>query len=153
MKSLYAGLMVVCTLFGQSVVCAADAAGSAQVELEKEIKMLEAQEVQAVLAHDAAALERLWDKAYVVHNPQGRIVPASGSVMDRPVLQSARASFTRDVESIVANGDVVFSMGSETVTDSKASEVIKRRYTNTWMRKDGAWKMVARHANQICGKE
>ena len=106
-----------------------------------------------MLAHDAAALERLWDKAYVVHNPQGRIVPASGSVMDRPVLQSARASFTRDVESIVANGDVVFSMGSETVTDSKASEVIKRRYTNTWMRKDGAWKMVARHANQICGKE
>jgi ketosteroid isomerase-like protein len=151
MKSLHAGLIVVCTFFGPSIVCAADPV-AAQVEVEKEIRILEQQEVQAVLAQDAAALERLWDKAYVVHNPQGKIVPASGSVMDRPVLQNARASFTREVESIIANGDVVLSMGSETVA-AQAGEVIKRRYTNIWMRKDGTWKMIARHANRICGRE
>jgi ketosteroid isomerase-like protein len=156
MKSKYARVITACTVVGLSMVCAIKSAIAAEPETEQEIKILEDQEVRAVLAHDVAALERIWDKAYVVHNPEGRIVPAGGSVRDRPVFQNTRASFVREVESIIVNGDVAFSMGREIVTSVRSAnteEVIKRRYTNVWMRKEGTWKLVARHANKICGKE
>jgi ketosteroid isomerase-like protein len=31
-------------------------------------------------------------------------------------------------------------------------QTVKRRYTNIWMKKDGNWKLVARHANVICAQ-
>jgi ketosteroid isomerase-like protein len=157
MKPHYVGMMFVCAIACISVVSAARTAAASDAEIGAEIRMLEEQEVRAVLAHDAATLERLWDKAYVVHNPEGRIVPAAASVTARPVFQNARAAFVREVESIVVNGDVAFSMGSETVTSiaapSKAGDVVKRRYTNIWIRKNGVWRLAARHANKICSRE
>ncbi len=149
--------MIVRTVFSLCLFGATEAAASGDVEIEKEIRVLEDQEVQAILTHDATTLERLWDKSFVVHNPEGRIVSAGASVRERPVLQNMRAAFVREVESIVVNGDLVFSMGSETVTSlsgtTKTEEVTQRRYTNVWMRRDGAWKLVARHANKVCGKD
>ncbi|HLP06916.1 MAG TPA: nuclear transport factor 2 family protein [Opitutaceae bacterium] len=125
-------------------------------EISQTIRILEGREVQAVLARDGATLEQLWDRNFVVHNPEGKIVPAGATVLDRPVFQNARASFVRNVESIVVQGDIVFSMGSETVVplvEGRLGPEVKRRYTNVWMRKDGSWKLVARHANIVCDKE
>jgi hypothetical protein len=157
MKLSFAGVLVAWTILGACLLGATEATAVGYAGIEKEIRMLEEQEVQAILAHDATTLERLWDKSSVVHNPEGRIVPAGASVRERPVLQSMRAAFVREVESIVVNGDMAFSMGSETVTSllgtPKAEEVTKRRYTNVWMRRDGAWKLVARHANKVCGRD
>lgn len=150
---MHVRIMAVCALVGLTAVCPVTSAAEADPGIEQEIRLLESREVQAVLAHDAATLERLWDKAFVVHNPEGRIVPAGANVMARPVFQNARASFVREVESVTVNGDVAFSMGSEVVTATAGGEAIKRRYTNVWMRKDGTWKLVARHANKICGKD
>jgi ketosteroid isomerase-like protein len=157
MKSSFAGGLVAWAVIGLCLFGATKAAAAADAETEREIRMLENQEVQAILAHDATTLERLWDKNFVVHNPEGRIVTAGASVRERPVLQNTRAAFVREVESIVVNGDVVFSMGSETVTAAagatNAGVVTRRRYTNVWMRRDGTWKLVARHANKVCGKD
>lgn len=157
MKSSFARVLIVRAVFSLCLFGATKAAAAADTETEREIRMLENQEVQAILAHDATTLERLWDKSFVVHNPEGRIVTAGASVRERPVLQNMRAAFVREVESIVVNGDVVFSMGSETVTSlsrtTKTEEVTKRRYTNVWMRRDDAWKLVERHANKVCGKD
>ena len=157
MKSSYAAVLIACVILVPRVLGAPAGAVATNAEIEKEIRSLEQQEVHAVLAHDAATLDRLWDKSYVVHNPEGRIVPAGPSLRDRPVLQGARAAFVREVESLVINGDAVFSMGSETVTPAagspNAGETIRRRYTNVWMLKDGMWKLVARHANKVCGKD
>lgn len=121
---------------------------------QDEIKQLEQKEVQAVLATDSVVLKKLWDKNYVVNNPENRIVPAVPNSVSRPVLQRARTSFIREVELITINGDVAVSMGNETVVPAgdlpNAGQAVKRRYTNIWMRKDGAWKLIARHANVIC---
>lgn len=146
--------LIACLILGPGLPCAASAADSGEAQIEQEIRALENQEVEAVLAHDAATLERLWDQRFIVHNPEGRIVPAGARVLDRPVFQNARSSFVRRVETIAIRGDVVFSMGSEVVVPSgdagKTGEAINRRYTNVWMRTGGSWKLVARHANRIC---
>lgn len=122
--------------------------------IETQIRNLEQNEVQAVLDKDTITLKKLWDKDYVVNNPENKIVLAKPNPIDRPVLQNQRTFFTRVVEKIIINADVAISMGKETVVSmdnaSKSEKTIERRYTNMWMKKDGSWKLIARHANKIC---
>lgn len=119
--------------------------------IESEIRRLEQMEVQAVLKKDTAALLKLWDEDFVVNAPDNKINFAGETTLDRPVLKNPRAVFTRNVEHIIIRGNTVFAMGSETVDNpSNPQQIIKRRYTNIWMKLDGTWKLVARHANVIC---
>lgn len=123
-------------------------------QVEKEIRDLEQAEVKAVLEKDSVLLLKLWDKNYVVNSPDNVIVFPGKTTLDRPVLRRSRISFTREVEQIIIDGDVVFSMGNETVTpisdNNIAAKPINRRYTNIWIKKEGSWKLVARHANVLC---
>ena len=131
-----------CFLFGQNKA------------IEDEIKMLEQLEVKAILAKDTVTLKKLWDKDFVLNNPTNQIVLAKDNSVDRPVLNQPRTSFTREVEYLTVRGDVVISMGNETVVPAgdmpSAGKLVKRRYTHTWMKLDGTWKLAARHANVIC---
>ena len=125
-----------------------------QQNIETEIRKLEQTEVDAVVNKDTVALKKLWDNDYIVNNPDNKIILAKSNSVDRPVLQRQKVSFTRVVENILINGDIAISMGKENVvaTDeaSKLVQNIKRRYTNIWMKKDGTWKLAARHANRLC---
>ena len=64
------------------------------------------------------------------------------------------ASFVRNIESIQVHGDTAIAMGNEVVvpsgTSPGAGATIRRRYTDIWMNRDGAWRLIARHANVIC---
>ena len=122
---------------------------------ESEIRKLEEAERQAVLKKDTIVLAQIWDKEFMVNAPNNRVVLAGNGVAERPVItQMVYSSFTREIEEILIKGDIVFCMGNEIVVPAgdnpKAGQAIKRRYTNIWMRQNGAWKLVARHANQIC---
>jgi Domain of unknown function (DUF4440) len=123
-------------------------------EIEDEIRKLEQTEVQAVLAKDTTVLAKLWDKNYIVNCPYNKVVLANADPVDRPVLKKARTSFAREVEQIMVRDNIVISMGNETVVPAgdlpKAGQTVKRRYTNIWMKVDECWKLVARHANEIC---
>lgn len=157
MKLTLTAPLISCLLFGQLVAGAGESFDSAQAAIEKEIRILEAREVQAVLDHDVATLELLWDGGFVVNNPEGRVVMSDSNVMNRPVMQTRRSTFTREIESIAIRGDVAISMGSETVVpyidQVTAGDEIRRRYTNVWMLRDGSWKLIARHANRICSED
>jgi hypothetical protein len=126
----------------------------AQNKVEDEIRRLEQIEVKAILARDTATLEKLWDKNYVVNNPDNKIVLANADPVDRPVLKKPRSSFTREVEQITIRDNIVISMGSETVVPAgdlpKSGQTVKRRYTNIWMKVGDNWKLIARHANEVC---
>ncbi|HTE32262.1 MAG TPA: nuclear transport factor 2 family protein [Chryseolinea sp.] len=123
-------------------------------EIETEIRALEQTEVQAVLKKDTVTLLKLWDKDYVVNSPENRVVFAGTTTVDRPVMKKARTSFTREVEQVIIRGDIVISMGGETVTpagdEPQTGQTVKRRYTNIWMKQATGWKLIARHANVIC---
>jgi hypothetical protein len=32
----------------------------------------------------------------------------------------------------------------------KSEQTVYRRYTHIWQKKEGIWKLLARHANRIC---
>jgi hypothetical protein len=52
--------------------------------------------------------------------------------------------------------NLVITMGHETLVANNASraatagQVYKRRFTNIWMKKNGKWQLIARHASVIC---
>lgn len=121
-------------------------------DIETEIRTLEQTEVKAILNKDTVTLKKLWDKDYIVNNPENKIIPAKSNQVDRPVLQKSKSSFTREVEKILVNGDIAISMGNETIVaiTNQSEQTVKRRYTNIWMQKGDSWKLVARHANVIC---
>jgi hypothetical protein len=148
-----AKLLVVLLLLSCGLL-AADPARTQESRVEAEIRRLEQAEVKAIMEWDKATLEKLWDKKYVVNNPYNQIVVAGADPTDRPVLQNPRTSFKREVDHITVRGDVVISMGREEVVPGgdqpKAGKTVKRRYTNIWMKVDGEWMLVARHANEIC---
>lgn len=54
---------------------------------ESRIRFLEQEEVKAVLEKDSAKLLTLWDKDYVVNNPENQVVFPGKNTLDRPVLK------------------------------------------------------------------
>ncbi len=143
-------------IFVLAFLCYAQSIYAQDEIIKNEIRTLEQTEVKAILEKDSAMLLKLWDKDYVVNAPDNKVVFPGKTPLDRPVLKKSRTSFTREVEQVIVKGDVVFSMGNETVVflgeDNSPQQTIKRRYTNVWMKEKGLWKLVARHANVICEK-
>lgn len=126
-----------------------------ETSAEAEVRKLEEQERQAVLKKDTAALGKIWDKHFVVNAPNNRVVVSEGDIASRPVIaHMGYASFTREIEQILVRGNVVFCMGNEVVMPAenypRAGKEIRRRYTNVWMKENGVWTLVARHASEIC---
>jgi len=125
---------------------------SAVGDIEATVRRLDLAEADAVLRGDFAAVEKLWAQDMTVNNPFNQVVRAnSGRVRTGVVTYS---SFVRNAESIQVHGDTVVVMGNEIVMPSGksagAGTTIRRRYTNVWMKRDGAWLLTARHANVIC---
>ena len=66
------------------------------------------------------------------------------------------SSFARDIETMLFHGETVIVMGSETITPGGraplAGQTVHRRFTHFWMKRDGEWRLTARHANAICAQ-
>lgn len=122
---------------------------------EQEIRKLDKTEVDAVLRKDVAALEKLWAVDFTVNNPRGDIINGRREVF--ALIRSGvidYSSFVREVERVLIHGDTVILMGLETVKPvnkaPQAGQTVRRRFTNIWMKRNGEWRVTARHANVIC---
>jgi ketosteroid isomerase-like protein len=123
--------------------------------VEATVRALDQQTVQAVLIKDTMTLLKLWAPDFTVNNPMNEIAKGGRNTLDRPVMnQPAYASFVRNVEHVMVKGDVVLLMGNEVVvtkgTDAAPGRTINRRFTNIWQKQGADWKLIARHANEIC---
>jgi ketosteroid isomerase-like protein len=120
--------------------------------LEQEIRKLDLAHADAVLRGDMAALNQLWTEDFKVNNPFNEIDQAN-RIRTGAVTYSL---FVREPESVLLHGDTAIVMGRETVvpkgSSPDAGKTIHRRYTNIWMKREGKWRLVARHANVICQK-
>jgi ketosteroid isomerase-like protein len=141
-------LAVVLTVLVPGLVSAQSVKQKAAIE--QEIRRLDLAHADAVLRGDLAAMDKLWTKDFTVNNPFNEIDKAD-RIRTGAVTYS---SFIREAESVLIHGDTVIVMGREIVVpkgDSPdAGKTINRRYTNIWMKRDGKWRLVARHASVIC---
>jgi hypothetical protein len=116
---------------------------------EQEIRTLEEQGRVAFLAGDLPTLDGMWDPRLLVNSPLN-IVNDKARVLE--LLGSGRIRHTMDqveIEHIARYGDVVVVMGRDTVDGPPSNVLTDRRFTNVWQLQDGAWRMIARHAQVI----
>ena len=118
--------------------------------IEQEIRKLDLAHADAILRGDLAALDKLWTEDFKVNNPFNEIDKAD-RIRTAAVTYS---SFVREPEAIMVHGNTVIVMGRETAvpkgSSPDAGKTIRRRYTNIWMKRQGKWRLVARHASVIC---
>ena len=126
-------------------------AASSQTAPEVEVRDADAREATAMRQADLAALAAIWSEDFVVNAPDGRVKSRDevlASVRDGRIRYSA---FERRVDRVTASGDTWISMGGETIVPTgdrpDAGRTLERRYSRVWQRIDGAWRLVARHAN------
>ena len=121
--------------------------------IEQEIRRLNAEEVEAFLHHDTKTLARLWSRDLVVTNPLNELVTRKqvlGMVESGFLVIT---SYDRRIEYVRDCGDTLIVAGSETVVwggkMSNAGKTEHLRFTGIWMKQDGGWQEVARHANLV----
>lgn len=144
MKKLINSLVLFLAFFG---------AYAQKKSIEAEIKLLEEKHIQAILQKDTATLRKIWPPGFMVNTP--RNVVAIGGQLERVMDGSlAYSSYTFKMQQILVKDNMVITMGSETVVpvmgNPKGGQTIKRRYTHFWARETGGWKLIARHANEVC---
>lgn len=119
--------------------------------IEKEIRKLEQAHADAVLRGDLAAMDKIWTTDFKVNNPFNEVDKAD-RIRTGAMTYS---SFVREPESVLIHKNTVIVMGRETVVPKGnspgAGKTINRRFTNIWMKRDGQWRLIARHASVICG--
>ena len=123
--------------------------------VETEIRRLDRAEADGLLHKDVAALQRIWADDFTVNNPRNSITRGSSAVA--ALIRNGTidySSFVREIESILRHGETVIVMGSETITPvgkaPYAGQTVHRRFTHFWMKRNGEWRLTARHANVIC---
>lgn len=128
---------------------------STQQELsaEKEVRQLNVEEVQAFVQNEAKTMARLWSDDFVVTNPLNKFVTK------QQVLGMVTSGFLaipvydRRIEYLRVYGDMVIVAGSETVTWGgrmpNAGKSENLRFTAIWMKQQGRWQEIARHANIV----
>ncbi len=124
--------------------------------LEREIRRLDMAEANGLLQKDTAALGKLWAEDFTVNNPRNSITHGSNEVLALIANGTIDyVAFDREIETMLFHGDTVIVMGLETIKPvgkaPYAGQTVRRRYTHFWMKREGQWRLTARHANVICG--
>jgi uncharacterized protein (TIGR02246 family) len=121
--------------------------------VEQEVRRLNVEEVNAFLHKDPKAMATLWSEDFVVTNPLNKFVKK------QQVLGMMQSGFLeiptldRQIEYTRVYGDTVIVAGNETVLWGgkmpNAGKSEHLRFTAVWMKQNGRWQEVARHANII----
>ena len=141
------------TLVTLAILGATQLASPVAADSEQQVRKASDEEVQAFLKNDRSAMSGLWSDDFVVTNPLNKLATKQEVVgmVDSGFL--VITSYDRRIEYAHVYGDTVILAGSETVVwDGKiplAGKAQKLRFTAVWMKQQGRWQEVARHANVI----
>jgi len=126
---------------------------SADSQSEQQVRQASDEEVQAFLHSDARIMARLWSDDFVVTNPLNKFVTKQqvlGMVQSGFLVIT---SYERRTEYAHVYGDTVILAGSETVVWGgkmpNAGKTEQLRFTEIWMKQQGRFQEVARHANIV----
>ncbi len=123
-------------------------------EAEKAVRALEQKEIDAILKKDLETLSTIWDPSFTVNSPLLHKLVNREQVLamtEKDVISYEK--FERNIEKTSLLGNVFVTMGEEIIVPQNnnphAGQTIRRRFTNIWHYKDGAWKETNRHAHIV----
>ena len=125
-------------------------AGMAQKGIDKEIRNLEQSEVTAFLNQDYKTLDKLWDSNLTVNSAKNIIEHNAQEIKNLLKAGLIRnADMERNIEEVSIYENMVITMGNE-VIKSMEGKIVRRRFTNIWLKSRKAWKLTASQHSIIC---
>jgi ketosteroid isomerase-like protein len=125
----------------------------AQDDIKTEINSLEQKSRRAIVEKDTATLHKLWSPNFMVNAPTNTVLKGGQVQMVTGGIVSY-TSYTGELEEILINGDIVITMGHESVVaamgNANGGQTIQRRYTHVWKKQEKSWLLIARHSSVIC---
>jgi ketosteroid isomerase-like protein len=118
---------------------------------ETEIQALEQREAEAMRAADVSTLQTLWAEDLIVNSTANLI---AGKQILLEMINSGRLrlrTYERRPVRITTFGDLAISTGNEVsqlVADPREYKLFVS-YMNVWGKRDGEWRLVARHVGMI----
>ncbi len=109
-----------------------------------------------MLKEDTAALKKIYDTDVIVNAPFNAVTSGSSVIFHLVHTGFIKLSaFNIKIEKVLINGGVAVTMGSETITFDKNSTNPKPVNYSAAIhacvpKRRGSWKLIARHANEIC---
>lgn len=116
---------------------------------EREIRALEERTRIAFLQGDTEALNLLWADGYVVNSPLDRVHHKDQVLELLEAGKIRHSAYECEIEHISRHGEVAIVMGNDRVDGPPEGLIVRRRYTNVWVREDGQWRTIARHAHVV----
>ncbi len=148
--------LLACLVLAILVIAPAASQTTAAPLAEQEVRALSAAEVDALLRNDVAALNRLWSTDFVVTNPFNKFIDKKQVMAMTASGNLAFSSYDRQIDYVRVYSDTAVVSGAETVAWSgkmpNAGTTSRLRFTSIWMKQDGRWQQIARHASVIAAQ-
>lgn len=133
------------------------AAQPADLPEQRELRAFDERQHAIVVAGDVEAMRAAAHPALRVNAPIGQVIDRDGLLALLAAGDIATERFERVIEAITLTGDVGVVMGRE-IVEPRASSLsgrtfgtgaLNRRFTNIYLRENGEWRFLARHANVV----
>jgi ketosteroid isomerase-like protein len=127
-------------------VQARDAAGD-----EKELRRVEAVLCRAFESGDAATLRKYMDATFTQTSSRGEVTDFEQNVAEVARREPHYEVFRNHEQNVRLYGDTAIILGITTVKGTSEDKEFAAdfQYTDTWIRRDGHWKIAASHASRL----
>jgi len=125
-------------------------------EIEGIIRQLDYKNAAVVAKADTAALMDLLSSKFTINRTTGTVVSGRAKILElmRHGLVSYDSFAVQTEYVLVSSPTLAISMGSEVVVSGGnrdlKGQVVRRRFTHVWIKEKNKWKLLARHANNVC---
>lgn len=148
-------LLITLLLVAASAPAFAQAAGGAGSKAEQEVLKTLDEVLRAMIEHDMAAIDRLYTDHYVFSGNTGGSVSKAQLIEVFKRMKANGASYvswTPSEMKIAVYGDAAVTNNRfEIKTRNSKGEVntLNHRYTCTWVKQQGRWRLAAAQASEI----
>jgi ketosteroid isomerase-like protein len=118
---------------------------------ERELLRTEAALCRAFESGDTATLRRYMDRTFTLTSSRGEVTDFDQNLAEVGRREPHYDEFRNHDQSVRFYGDTAIVLGITTIKGTAEGKPIAAgfQYTDTWIRRDGAWRIVASHASRL----
>ena len=115
--------------------------------VERAIRQLDNERIQAQINADARALDRIYADDFIGVGPSGTVRTKSQVISDFTSGDLKFKSITTDEVQVRAYGEAAVETGLSTMVGQDKGKIVPRdtRFTRVWVEQKGRWRLVANH--------
>lgn len=143
-------------MFGKSVclavaIVSGAAVASDDVAAQQEILRVEAELLHAWETGDATTVRRDLDPSFTLVDSRGNITDYAANVAEVEKRDPAYTVFRNRDQAVRVYGDSAVVIGITRVEGASGGAQFQAefRFTDTWVKRDGRWKLAASHATRL----